>query len=1343
MNLDENQRKAVEHLDGPALVVAGPGSGKTTVIIERIKHLIQKHKVDPTNILAIAFTNAAAEEMRRRFKNKYNIPKICTLHVFGRDIVCENSHFLDFPQIPDEIWDDRKTHEIIESIKDEFENRIKKGKVIIYKIYGLSSNRCYIGQTIDPNRREKEHFTDSSNRLLREAIEKKEEEFVFEIIDTVNGVNANSREQYWIDYYRNKSILRRNYIITSTELNNDTQPYYLNVYKLQSDYSTKCAIGMSNQSKDEYKDFLMRTIDFELIAEFENGIIETIAQFDKVEEAEIQIENEIQKHKYNAVLNRTNPVKSRFSDQLRIEMFCKHFNITYEEVIKNPEKVINQLTEFDGIKDSILELKSKVVTGLFRPENIPDVVKRAFAIKYEETKKEAEALDFLDMLIYSAYLLEANPDLLLEIRTKYHYVFVDEFQDISPLDYRLICLFKKNLFAVGDDDQAIYGFRGGDSDIMRLFSEETDVQVYDVTRNYRSTITIVRHARALIEHNPMDQRISKLLSAENSVDSRFDVSKIESISITKHILPELLPIVTTCETNFQINIPNITFPLLQELSTPINIGILARNHYELEQIKTNLYRLLSFYGFVFKPFDSDENKKRKFILQRGLKEIEISTIHSAKGKEWDKVIILVNTKMSSKKPSLPDGRNRLIDERKLFYVAVTRARFDLVVFDCGKCQFTNELQKIPLSDQKEELLEVKNQLISTYRKKVDNAKNDLLSSTKAFLDRIESSQPQLINKAKQRYRNQNTLKLNHLQSKLKLLEKSKEMIKKELLKNERTEPNNFISKLIPILGEFHSKLNFSEENIENYDQWDLGSCVEDINSTYKQFSEFLHSYGVVPIETKEMEFNPSKHTEMQSRVFSNYTPIGTIIKEINRGYQLNDEVISKAKVVVSKGKLSDWVKNANLTQPICLVTTYGIYSFRSIRKIGERIIGFTSNGLIGRIYDWEVLFAFSKSDWNSIKPHRKSVNEESKRHFFSDTFLNALMVKNRNIPVNQPPVLRIETRGGYVLKGYLLDVGKKNIHACVNGKSVIIYRDGIVDIHPDSEYPSNTEGTLSEVDNIEIDRNLIENSEKETVVSESSSSTSIKFTRNKISDAYESGSTVVGKIINQCKGGYNVKIGPYIGFLPEFEVDFKSNENYNSYLRKNLEFNIIEFNNEYQYYVLTRHDFIEDQRSDFINSLRIGQLVHGVIKDIQEFGVFVDLGSIDGLIPRGELAWYRIDAPSEIVTIGEEVDALVIDFNKNKEEISLSVKQMTNDPRTFDENKYPVGSTVQGIVKKMVDSGSIIELENGIIGILHVSDMISKLDKTIGQDDINLGDNIEVIVKHVSKIDRRISLRIK
>ena len=547
MHIDKNQDKAINHTTGPAIVVAGPGSGKTTVVTARILKLIQTHNIVPKNILAIAFNRKAVEEMQNRIAQRVStedgLPTIRTLHAFGKDIVIENHKQAGFLEIPG-IWSG-EIDKIIADERRKIDQAASEARVAIYIIKNTLTGKCYIGQTTNPERRRREHFEHSSNDRLRSAIRAEgEKQFRFEVLEKVSGKDANHREAYWIRYYK----------------------------------------------------------------------------------------------KLGDVFNRANPLRKQYSDQLLLEMFCQHFNIAYTEHLdRNPD--FEDLQErFNDIKDIVMRSKRQVRIGLFDPDTIQDPVVRVFAKKYETLKTDANAVDFEDMIIYAANLLETDSDIRQAYKDRFPYVLVDEFQDIAPIDYRLISQLSDNLFAVGDDDQAIYSFRGGDSQIMQEFAKNGTVKMYEITRNYRSTSTIVEHARALIERNT--PRIGKNLRAFNPLKREIEILETTKDTIKKHLLE-----------------------CLGESTLP---GILVRTNYEADQVKEMLSGHPEF------------------------RSVEVTTIHKAKGREWDRVILIHNTL----ERRFPRKDTILEEERRVFYVAMTRAKEQLIILG-GTCQFVPEFEKIP------------------------------------------------------------------------------------------------------------------------------------------------------------------------------------------------------------------------------------------------------------------------------------------------------------------------------------------------------------------------------------------------------------------------------------------------------------------------------------------------------------------------------------------------------------------------------------------------------------------------------------------------------------------------
>ena len=1282
LKLDENQQKAIEHFQGPALVVAGPGSGKTTVIKERILHLIREHNVDPECILAIAFTNAAADEMNERLSSESalngNRPKICTIHVFGKDLIKAHYKQAGFAHEPNNIWDDEKIGEIINREKSRLRGENEERSVAIYKIEDKTTYQCYIGQTINPNRRRKEHFDCSSNRRLREAIQQKGEKAFDFTYEWVPGRRADHEETYRINSYRKRAAVNLNKAHQQIDKENSNTPII--IYKIESPNTVTCYFG--------------QTADLESIDKPEG--FEVIGEEDTWDQASKRIELEIEKHKNWAVFNDEDPLHARDSTRRRIEVFCKYFNVSYDEVLEHTQKFEHEMRKFDGMNENIVKEKSKVYTEKFKPAEISDPILRAFAKRYEDHKTKAKAIDFLDMLILSANMLEKYPELLHEYRNRYYYVFVDEFQDISPIDFRLIKLFPKNLFAVGDDDQAIYGFRGGDSQIMQdKFGKQANVVNYEITRNYRSTSSIVKYARSLILYNN-PQRFSKNLQAENSAQSRVEVLKTSRDTVENTLLNELFPIVTTCETHFKENTLDLDNSLLQELTTPQEIGILARNWYEVNPIQTRLNAILRNKGFQVRWSDSDDQEKRKLIMRRGQKEIVVSTIHSAKGREWEKVILLVNTMTYGRKVSLPDERNDLEDERRLFYVAVTRAKRELVVLNGGNCRFVSEFQNV-------RPIEIVETIESQIKKKLQAVSQKALETLKLkFKKEVEKEFAAILKQSDE---------LNRSRGDIAEAENASEQMRADLPKQLKVANENLLEGLVPILDGFESQIkNLSAITESNNGLDNLTVFAKSVRSTQAQLLDLLKTHQFKPIETIGEIFNPTYHEKVSSDIYSDEVPAGRIAREEKRGYLFQDQVVRKGQVTISKRKQqADVFLSQDFAQPIRFITYAGFCDLRGIETFKDGVKGLDSQSKERQLPNLNVLFAFPKDDMAILKSHinkkPKIVNQNlqpieliSERYHIADEVLKSLIVKRDAIESdNQAFLVQLVTRSGHVLIGFLWDFDEDFLYMNMNKKVVIIYRAGIL---------------------------------------------KLEKIWNKIAKAYKKGTTIKGHVTTQTKNGLRVEFRLLHGFLPKSQVELKAVRNLDSYVGKTLKMKITKLSKTNNSIVLSRRVWLEERKIKLLNTLEIGQSVTGVVKNITDFGAFVDLGGVDGLLHKSEIAWKRINHPSAVVSIDEEIEVKVIQFDRENEEVSLSLKRMTSNPWENIEYKYPIGSKVSGVVVNIVDYGAFVQLEEGIVGLIHVSEMPLVLNNVSPLDLLSENDELEVTVLRIFKDSQRISLSI-
>ena len=1137
MKLDPDQQKAVEHFEGPALVVAGPGSGKTTVIKNRILHLIHNYNVDPEHILAIAFTNAAVEEMKERIRKVLNHkqPEICTLHVFGKDLITTHYKLVEFSKEPD-IWDETKIEQIINEEKYRLQRASDTASVAIYKFEGMMTARCYIGQTTDPERRESEHRTHSSNRWLREALQKGDEKFEFKVIATVNGQNADGKETDYINFYRNRAVVDLGGDMELVEGENPDLP--VTIYKIKSRTKVTCYIGHSiNPERSKKLHFkhspnaaLRKAIEEEGIEQFTYEIIEENVPWAR---APARVESEIVIDRNRAVFNRQNPLQARDSNRRRIEVFCQYFNVAYDKVIEHTQKFKDLMGKFDKFKDDIVKEKRQVDIGRFDPDEIADPVFRAFAKRYESIKQEADAIDFLDMLILSAYMLEKYPELLLEYQEKYRYVFVDEFQDISPVDFRLINLFSGNLFAVGDDDQAIYGFRGGDSQIMQeKFGKQENVTHYEITRNYRSTLSVVKHSKSLIVcNNP--HRFSKNLRAENPAQSRADILNTSPDTIENALLSELLPIVTICETHFKENTPYFDNLLLQELTTPQEIGILARNWYEVKKIRQILRRskLLTL-GFKVDWSEADDADKRKMFLRRGTKEIEVSTIHSAKGREWEKVILIVNTvknRTGKLYVSLPDSRNNLTEERRVFYVAITRSKHELVILG-EHCQFISEFRNVrPIeivetieSQIKKELQEVSQKTLQTLKSKLKQELEDEITTALKQSD-----------------------KLNRLRSNVAEAEKASKQMQIDLPQQVKSTNDALIEGLIPVLDEFES----------NDIPVDLVPLTEDFRRAHVQLLDSLKNHGLKPIEAVSNIFNPTYHEKVSSDIYSSEVPTGRIAKEEQRGYLLHDQVFRKSQVVISKRKQqADVFLSQDFAQPVRFVTYTGFRDLKNIETFKDGVKGLDSQDKEVQLQSLNVLFAFPKEDMKALRPCIKKwlvianrnlqpIALTSERSHVTDDILKRLLIEKNTIELDiQNPTLQLTTRSGYVLDGHLWDFDEDFLYMNINNKDVVVYRSGILKL--------------------------------------------VNLIWNEITEVYKNGTSINGHVTEQIRGGLRVKFKSLIGFLPASQVELKTVRNLDSYVGKTLKMKVTKFSKSNNNILFSRRALLGEERTKLFNTFR-------------------------------------------------------------------------------------------------------------------------------------------------------------
>ncbi len=248
-----------------------------------------------------------------------------------------------------------------------------------------------------------------------------------------------------------------------------------------------------------------------------------------------------------------------------------------------------------------------------------------------------------------------------------------------------------------------------------------------------------------------------------------------------------------------------------------------------------------------------------------------------------------------------------------------------------------------------------------------------------------------------------------------------------------------------------------------------------------------------------------------------------------------------------------------------------------------------------------------------------------------------------------------------------------------------------------------------------------------------------------VEEKFKAGEVVTGEVIEVVKGGLILDIG-LRGFLPASLVDLRRVKDLNAYLGTRIEARVIEMDRNRNNVVLSRRVVLEEarkaERSEILSKLQAGMRLKGVVSSIVDFGAFVDLGGIDGLIHISELSWNHVNHPSEVVKVGQEVEVQVLDVDLNRERISLGLKQTTEDPWRTLVKKYPVGAIVEGRVTKLVPFGAFVDLGDGIEGLVHISEMARQHVDTPSQV-TNVNETVQVKVMEIDLDRRRISLSMK
>ncbi|MGU3399333.1 30S ribosomal protein S1 [Brucellaceae bacterium D45D] len=327
---------------------------------------------------------------------------------------------------------------------------------------------------------------------------------------------------------------------------------------------------------------------------------------------------------------------------------------------------------------------------------------------------------------------------------------------------------------------------------------------------------------------------------------------------------------------------------------------------------------------------------------------------------------------------------------------------------------------------------------------------------------------------------------------------------------------------------------------------------------------------------------------------------------------------------------------------------------------------------------------------------------------------------------------------GYVVKGRIVAI-EKDMAIIDAGLKV----EGRV---PLKEFGAKgKDGSMKPGDEVEVYVERIENALGEAVLSREKARREESWV--KLEQKFANGERVDGVIFNQVKGGFTVDLDGAVAFLPRSQVDIRPIRDVTPLMNVPQPFEILKMDKRRGNIVVSRRTVLEEsraeQRSEIVQNLEEGQVVEGVVKNITDYGAFVDLGGIDGLLHVTDMAWRRVNHPSEILTIGQSVKVQIIRINQETHRISLGMKQLESDPWDGIGAKYPIGKKITGTVTNITDYGAFVEIEPGIEGLIHVSEM-SWTKKNVHPGKIlSTTQEVEVVVLEVDPVKRRISLGLK
>jgi small subunit ribosomal protein S1 len=357
-------------------------------------------------------------------------------------------------------------------------------------------------------------------------------------------------------------------------------------------------------------------------------------------------------------------------------------------------------------------------------------------------------------------------------------------------------------------------------------------------------------------------------------------------------------------------------------------------------------------------------------------------------------------------------------------------------------------------------------------------------------------------------------------------------------------------------------------------------------------------------------------------------------------------------------------------------------------------------------------------DWDKYQEGIERVDDEKLKEF------EDLVAKNF-----------VDTAHEEVVIGKVINITDREAIIDINAKS-----EGVISLN---EFRYNPD--LKVGDEVEVLIDVREDKSGQLVLSHRKARTIKAWDR--VNDAHDKEEIVQGFVKCRTKGGMIVDVFGIEAFLPGSQIDVKPIRDYDQYVGKNMEFKVVKINHEFKNVVVSHKALIEadieEQKKEIIGQLEKGQVLEGVVKNITSYGVFIDLGGVDGLIHITDLSWSRINHPSEIVELDQKLNVVILDFDDNKSRIQLGLKQLEKHPWEALSDDIQIGSKIKGKVVVIADYGAFVEVAEGVEGLVHVSEMSWSTHLRSAQDFVNVGDEVEAVVLTLDREERKMSLGVK